>query len=237
VLCHLLAAELGIASQERNSLVHAALTMNIGMTALQDVLANQADKPTKLHQDAIRAHAVKGAMMLVNLGVTDDNWLDIVSDHHSDTDDQADLRLVPAAARLTRILKVVDRYSAMISPRMSRSGRSATESARSIMANASAKTDEIGHAMVRSVGLYPPGTFVQLDDNELAVVVRRSDTANRPYVAIVSSASGEKLSTPCIHNTADKAPQIRTALTASAVRVQLHHFHILELGAMAAQTP
>ena len=63
VLCHLLAGELKLPLKERNSLVHAALTMNIAMTALQDELANQAEKPTQAQQDAIRAHAIKGAML------------------------------------------------------------------------------------------------------------------------------------------------------------------------------
>lgn len=233
VLCHMIATELAIAPKERDSLVRAALTMNIAMTSLQDTLASQTEKPTKEQQDAIRAHSIKGAMMLANLGVADDTWLDIVSSHHDDSADRADLRLVPPATRLTRILKVVDRYSAMISPRMSRAGRSATESARAIMANVSAKTDEIGHAMVRAVGLCPPGTYVRLDNDELAVVVRRSSTANQPYVAIVSRATGELLPAPRLHSTAQRDPRIRAALAASAVRARLNHFHILQLGAYA----
>jgi hypothetical protein len=235
VLCHLIAAELGIAKPERDSLVHAALTMNIAMTALQDVLANQVEKPSPDQQDAIRAHAVKSGLTLSNLGVTDTLWLDIVSRHHDDAIDKADLRQAPPATRLTRILKVVDRYAAMISPRMSRAGRSATESARSILANASMKTDEIGHALVRAVGLCPPGTYVRLDNDELAVVLRRSEQHNHPYVAIIATANGEMVHTPRLHSTAERSPRIRSALPASAVRARLNHFHILQLGAYAAQ--
>ena len=237
VLCHMIATELAIAPTERDSRVRAALTMNIAMTTLQDTLASQTEKPTKEQQDAIRAHSIKGAMMLANLGVADDTWLDIVSSHHDDSADRTDLRLVPPATRLTRILKVVDRYSAMISPRMSRAGRSATESARAIMANVSAKTDEIGHAMVRAVGLCPPGTYVRLDNDELAVVVRRSSTPNQPYVAIVSRPTGELLPAPRLHSTAQRDPRIRAALAASGVRARLNHFHILQLGSHAAQKP
>jgi hypothetical protein len=235
VLCHMIAVELSIPAKERNSLVHAALTMNIAMTTLQDALANQAEKPSKPQQDAIRAHSIKGAMMLANLGVADDIWLDIISSHHDDAVDRDDLRLIPPAVRLTRVLKLVDRYSAMISPRLSRAGRSATESARSIMANASVKSDEIGHAMVRAVGLCPPGTYVKLDNDELAIVVRRSAKANQPYVAIVGRANGELLHSPRLHSTADSDPRIRSALAAASIRARINHFHILQLGAYAAQ--
>ena len=237
VLTHLIAAELGIAQVERNSLVHAALTMNVAMTALQDELATQVEKPTPVQQDAIKAHAIKGALMLGNLGVQDGQWLDIVSQHHDDALDTADVHKLTPTTRLTRILKVVDRYAAMISPRMSRAGRSATESARSVIANASAKTDEIGHALVRAVGLCPPGTYVRLDNDELAVVLRRSSQHNHPFVAVISRANGEMIAAPRLHATANSSPQIRTALPASAVRARLNHFQILRLGAFAAQLP
>ncbi|MBX9818316.1 MAG: phosphodiesterase, partial [Burkholderiaceae bacterium] len=52
VLCHLVANELHLPQKERNSLVDAALTMNIAMTALQDELAGQVDKPSPTQQDA-----------------------------------------------------------------------------------------------------------------------------------------------------------------------------------------
>ena len=235
VLSHLIAIELGTPKPERDSLVHAALTMNIGMTAMQDALATQVEKPTPEQQDAIRLHAAKGALMLSNLGVTNGQWLDIVSGHHDDAVDKADLQFAPPITRLTRILKVVDRYAAMISPRMSRAGRSATESARSVVANASAKTDEIGHALVRAVGLCPPGTYVRMESSETAVVLRRSSQHNHPYVAIIANPAGEMITSPRLQSTATKGAHIKTALPASAVRARLNHFQMLRLGAFAAQ--
>ncbi|MCF8208077.1 MAG: phosphodiesterase [Rhodoferax sp.] len=232
-LCHVIGASLGASTDERGSLVHAALTMNIAMTALQDQLATQTDKPTQLQKDAIRLHSAKGSLMLANLGVIDTLWLDIVSAHHDDTVDKADLRQASPATRLARILKVVDRYAAMISPRMSRAGRNASESARAIMALASPSTDAIGHVLVSAIGMCPPGTYVRMDNDELAVVLHRSKQANHPYVAVVGQANGELLATPRLHNTAEGPPGIRSALAASTVRAHLNHFHILRLGVHA----
>jgi HD-GYP domain-containing protein (c-di-GMP phosphodiesterase class II) len=157
VLCHLIAAELQLSTAERDSLIHAALTMNIAMTALQDALAGQEDKPSAEQQIVIKTHAVKGGMMLANLHVSDPLWLDVVSHHHDESNDRGDLKSLSATARLTRILRIVDRYAAMISPRKSRLGRSSTDSIRSIIGSG-ANRDEVGHALVRAVGLCPPGT-------------------------------------------------------------------------------
>ncbi len=237
VLCHLVAGELNVVGKDRDSLVRAALTMNIAMTTLQDQLASQVEKPSADQQDAIRTHTLRGAMLLSRMGVLDDTWLDIVSSHHNDAVDAGALREVPAATRLARILKMVDRYAAMISPRMSRAGRSATESARAILAQSSAKSDEIGHAMVRAVGLCPPGTYVRMDNDEVAVVVRRSSTPNMPYVAIVCKPNGEVLHAPRLHATGHSAPRIRAALAASSLRIRLNHFQILQLGSYLNQHP
>jgi hypothetical protein len=100
------------------------------------------------------------------------------------------------------------------------------------MASASAKTDEIGHALVRAVGLCPPGTYVRLENEELGVVLRRSSQHNHPYVAIIGKATGELIPAPRLHWT-EHSPRIQSALAASAVRARLNHFHILQLGAFA----
>lgn len=230
VLCHLMAGELALPPKERDSLVRAAMTMNIGMTALQDTLATQDEKPTPEQQEVIRTHPLKGAMLLTNLGIGNDDWLEIISSHHDDSLDRTDTPLVTPVIRLTRILRAVDRYAAMISPRQSRAGRSATDSARTILA----KTDDIGKALVQIVGLTPPGTFVHMDSDELGLVVRRTSKANMPYVVIIGSAEGEVLRKPRLHNTAQKYPRIHSALPASGLRLRLNHHHILQLGAMAA---
>ena len=234
VLCHLIASELALEDAQRNSLVHAALTMNVAMTSLQDVLATQAAKPTPSQQDIIRNHPAHGAVLLSQLGVTDQDWLEVVSLHHDDSVDIGDFASASADVRLARILKMVDRYAAMISPRMSRAGRSATESARAVMANTTARVDPVGHALVRSVGLCPPGTYVRMDSDELAVVVRRSARTNQPYVAIVGLPNGELLAAPQLHGTSNGAPHIRSALPASSIRAQLNHYAILQLGARVA---
>jgi hypothetical protein len=234
-LCHLLAAELKLETRERDSLVHAALTMNIAMTELQDELALQTEKLSQTQLETIRLHAPKGGLMLANsLGVSDPLWIEVVSSHHDDYAEKIELRQLPAHKRLVRILRVIDRYAAMISPRKSREGRSATESVRTIMTGANAYNDEIGHAMVRAVGLCPPGTYVRLEDNTLAIVMRRSPRPNLPHVAVVTGADGQVLPQPRLHRTMNGKPVIQAALSSSVVRLRLNHHLVLQLGAHAA---
>jgi hypothetical protein len=40
--------------------------------------------------------------------------------------------------------------------------------------------DEVKQALIDVVGLYPPGTYVQLDNGEVAVVLRRGKVWKNP---------------------------------------------------------
>ena len=232
VLCHLLAREVQLPTTERDSLVHATLTMNIAMTGLQDQLANQRGRPTPEQDLAVRSHEGRGADLLRALGITNALWLDTVQQHHQEISLPADLMRVPPPQRLAHMLNVVDRYAAMISPRQSRAGRSATESAKNIVTGKDTPNSQVGQLLVRMVGLYPPGTFVQLDDATVGVVMRRRQD-QRPDLAIVLNDKGQLMRPPSLHSSFNGKPAITAALPASRVQEHLNHYLILQLGAHA----
>lgn len=235
VLAHLVGVELRLEPAERTSLVCATLTMNIGMTRLQDELANQLERPSPEQQSAIGAHAALGRRMLHRLGVTDPLWLDIVAHHHDETLDAVPAPVQSEMHRLARIVRTVDRYGAMISPRKSRAGRSATDSVRAIVGQEVDQRDEVSYTLVRSIGLCPPGTFVKLDNGETAIVLRRSDKANHPLVASLLDNTGSHRSQPSLYQTASGKPRIQSALARSAVSLELNHRTMVRLGLYAAQ--
>jgi hypothetical protein len=234
VLCHVLARELALPQAERDSLVGAAMTMNTAMTRLQNQLAEQADRLSAEQQQAVRRHADEGRALLAQVGVNDPLWLDIVALHHDTRPAPTHLDALPAAERLAHILRVVDRYGAMISPRKTRAGRSVTETVRAMVTRDDGLRDPVGMALVRAVGLCPPGTFVRMETGETAVVLRRG-RANLPLVAFVVSRSGGKLQAPRLHRTATGRPAIQSALTREQVHGQVHfnHQQLLRLGLQA----
>ena len=50
--------------------------------------------------------------------------------------------------------------------------------------------DEAGAALVKGLGVYPPGAFVRLASEEVGVVLRRGISATTPRVAIVTNRLG-----------------------------------------------
>ncbi|WP_315129067.1 phosphodiesterase [Comamonas antarctica] len=229
-LCQVLAPELELPAHERQALVSAAFTMNIGMTRLQDQLALQREPPTAAQRAQIERHPLESQALLVRLFVDDPLWLEAVGAHHPQGKAPAPLAQLAAGQRLARILAGVDRYAAMLSPRKSRSGRSATDSVRVIVGSEPAWGDEVGYALVRRVGLCPPGTLVRLDNGDTAVVLRRSSQPLMPLVARVLDASGQPFKTPALHDTARGAPRIEAALARSALAQRITPLTLALLG-------
>lgn len=234
-LCHIMAPQFELQGHERNALVRAAFTMNIAMTALQDALAEQREKPSAEQQHAIDQHQRQSQSLLEQLHITDDLWLEVVGQHHAPVNGPEPLAELHAQDRLTRILGTIDRYAAMISPRKSRPGRSATASVRALLEQEETQSDEVGRMLVRTVGLCPPGTFVRLDNGDTAIVLRRSDKANLPLVASLLDASGTHLHEACLRHTAQGKPRVQSALARNEVTVELNHRTMVRLGLYAAQ--
>ncbi|MEH3086702.1 MAG: phosphodiesterase [Xylophilus ampelinus] len=233
-LCHIVAEALDLPAAERDALGHAALTMNLAMTAVQDRLALQASPPTPEQRDVIDRHAEQGARLLEQLGVRDPVWCETVRLHHTPPARKTALLAMPVAARLGHVLRTVDRYAAMVSPRASRPGRSVLESARTILGGHRYQ-DEVGFALVRSVGLCPPGNFVELDNGEIAVVVRRSATPNKPVVAVLRLRDGSLPQQLRLHRLEEGPPQVRQVLSRHQVAVPVQQRSLLLVALEAAR--
>ena len=231
VLCDLIATDFALPRPQRDSLVRAALTMNVAMTVLQDQMASQNSRPTHDQQIAIKEHPVKSAQLLESKGITDAMWLEVVRGHHAEDVSHEALIMLPTPRRLAHILLVVDRYAAMISPRDSREGQSAADSVRKLIQGRTEQGGAVGQALVRIVGFCPPGTFVQLEDNRVAIVTRRTKQPNQPDVVIVLDAQGQLLRPLVKHSTSGAGAGIAAALLASAVRERINHHLILQLSA------
>lgn len=234
-LCHILAIEFQLEKIERNALVQAAFTMNIGMTALQDQLALQRERPSAAQQDAIRMHPAEGRRQLEELGIQDKLWLDVVGLHHINTAVTAPLMQQPPAERLARILATCDRYAAMISPRRNRQGRSVAESVQAITGPQSKLYEQAGDALIRSVGLFPPGVYVALSNGETAVVVRRTAEVGHPLVATLLDNRKSPLRQPELLATNGKALRINYALPPHEVNMQVDHRTMVRLGMYASR--
>jgi HD-GYP domain-containing protein (c-di-GMP phosphodiesterase class II) len=182
-----------------DALTLAALTMNVTFTQAQDELARQAGPLSASQRDALLEHPERAADLLADVGVDDPMWLHAVRHHHS-------APAGPLAGRapeetIARLIRRADRYAARLSPRKSRPASSATAAAQAALLDEGGHTDEAGQALIRTLGLYPPGVWVKLQCGEIAMVLRRTPIAKAPIVVSLVSRSGLPLAVPALRNT------------------------------------
>lgn len=184
----LCARQLGWPPARIRALVGAALTMNVSMRDLQAQMAEQSDPPTRRQLDEIRGHPTRSAQLLRASGVTDADWLQTVEDHHERAGEGGYPRGVGEVGEMAQLLRAADVFMAKVSPRALRAPLLPQVAARQLFQQE--QGGPIAAALIKSLGVYPPGDFVRLKNGESAVVVARTATGNAPVVAVLADAQG-----------------------------------------------
>lgn len=199
------------------SLCSAALTMNISMTAQQDLLAQQDQAPSPAQKTMIKGHAQASADLLRHACVDDEHWLQAVIHHHDAGPGPLTDR--PLGQQLARLLQRADLFAARLSPRRRRRPLSAAGAAQVTYLDENKQPDEAGTALIKATGICPPGGMVQLASGEQGIVIRRGRLANQPVVASLIGKSGLPLGEPVVRNTALAAHAIARTLAVHEVKI------------------
>lgn len=170
------------------SAVQAGLTMNLSITQLQSDLTQQTEPLSLLQRADIHAHPQASVQWLRELGVTDEDWLMAVLQHHEQADGKGYPAGMTQVSLLADALRTCDVYSAKMSPRVGRSVMQSPQAATQIFRERSA--NYFGATLTREMGLYPPGTLVRLITGQEALAVRRGPDLGLPEVVILQDAPG-----------------------------------------------
>lgn len=230
--CHslhvaLLAAELadahGFQDKMIESLIGAALTMNLAKLALHDEMFNWVIAPSAALRQEMRTHPSESALLLRKLGKFDAAWIDAVAQHHENVDGSGyPAGLKGAEISLpARMLRIADTLAARLTGRKGRAPQHWNmQHARGdihhmvthVFGADLAKLDStLCHKLLRVLHRFPPGSLVRLSNNELAVVTRRlPDQALSPLsVLTVCDKHGMLLPTPSARRITPRQCEIR----------------------------
>jgi len=208
-------------------LSQAALTMNIGMTELQDELAIQVQPPTEAQRELIEQHAAQSVSLLEQLGVSDAYWLEAVRDHHTKTPGPLSART--SGQRLARLIQRADVFSALMAPRISRNRDQPESPLQVSYFDENKEIDNVGAAIIKAVGVYPPGSFVRLANHQIAAVIHRGNNTAAPKVAVFLGSDGMPIGEPIVRDTSQAEYKILASVPHADVRVQINLTHMLQL--------
>jgi hypothetical protein len=218
VICELTASKLGYDAALRHSLRNAAMTMNIGMARDQDSMARQSGPISDWQRGLILNHPHIGANILQQLGMDDEDQLDLVRWHHSPQSEHALAR----NRDLRRILYMADAFVAKMAARRTRLALVPVKAVKSMVLGAQGDEVGVGSAMAQAVGFYPPGSYLQLIGGNIAVSVQRGARANTPWVVSIIDKDSMPLSRYVCQNTADMPNAIVTPVNPAKVKVAVN---------------
>lgn len=226
VIGELAATLLNWPDEEKRALALAALSMNVSMTSLQDTMAGQRTGLSDFQRTQVQLHANASLDLLRKAGATDPLWLYTVEHHHTGAPLQAPQDNA-AGVRLANLLRRVDIYTAKLSRRGTRGAVTPATAARDTCLDASGKPDAIGATLLQVLGLYPPGTYVELASGETAIVVKRGKKAHTPIVASVRRPDWGLIMPPQRRDTARAGLGVRRGIEPGRAHVLFDELRVL----------
>lgn len=193
ILCRAMASALNLKEENRRSLLGAALTANLGMYDYHDRLVNTNAKLTDKQFEILRKHPQISCDLVQANGITDSLWNNIIIQSHERLDGSGyPNRLTENDICLeAKIYAAIDTYLAMVMPRAYRAAMVPKIAMQKIYETAVSEKNVLSFGLIKTLGIYPPGSFVQLANREIAIVIKRNlQHSVAPEVAVIASSSG-----------------------------------------------
>lgn len=217
--CVAAARHLQWSAEDQRRAFDAALTMNVSMLDMQARLATQVSPLTTGQRNAIQEHPTRSAELLAQAGVDDELWLDAVRQHH----EQGDGSGYPSGrfdvCELASLLRFADVYTALMSARSNRPAMTAQQAGRELYQLAG--DSPLGQAVIKSFGIFPPGSCVRLASGEMGVVAGNGEKAYHPRVAAMTTTDGAPRLTPVMRNSAHSEHAVVALLPMQAMPMRI----------------
>jgi HD-GYP domain-containing protein (c-di-GMP phosphodiesterase class II) len=192
VLMGIFARSLKIDRQTMHQAVLGAMLHDIGKVMIPDTVLH---KPGKLSDDefqVMRQHVVFSRELLKQTPGISDLTILVAAQHHERIDGSGypDGLHDCDICREGKMCAIADVYDAITADRVYHKGMSPTAALKKLLEWSGSHLDEVlVHRFIRSMGIYPVGTLVQLKSERLAVVIEASESHQRtPIVKTVYHA-------------------------------------------------
>lgn len=168
------------------SLVIAALLHDIGMMQISEAIVNKKAVLTSQEFEQLKLHSIYSERFVTDVLMLPRECSNIVLQHHEHWDgsgypngrkgDDIDVG--------ARILAVADSFEALVGKKSYRDAIISYEAMKTLLAESGSHFDsEVMKVFVQIMGVYPPGSIIQLSDNSVAKVIQANPDA--PFLPVV----------------------------------------------------
>ena len=185
----------GMESRLLENLGTCGLLCDIGMASIPPAILSKRAKLSPEEQIIVRNHTVKGRDILMSGRNVFSGTVDAAFGHHEHMDGTGYPRGLSEQQlnQNCKIVAVADRYDALVNARPQRPAYNHLDATRllSKMAGANQIEKELAASFVSCLGVYPPGTVVEISTGEIAIVLQANPGQRlRPQIMVVRDTAG-----------------------------------------------
>lgn len=164
---------LGMGEADLERLGLCGLLHDVGKMRVQQDVLNKPSSLTEKEFDMMKAHTVHGRNLLMASPGIPNSTIDVAYSHHEKIDGTGYPRGLKASgiSEMAKIIAIIDAYDAMTADRCYSPSIPSTEALKIIFKDRGTHFDErLALEFIKSVGLYPPGTLVELVNGLIGIV-------------------------------------------------------------------
>ncbi len=189
---------LGLSRDKLIDLGIAALLHDLGMKKYQSII-DQPRKLTPQEYKEIENHPIVTAQMLSHLKELSSKILESISQEHERMDGSGYPKNLKKEEidEFAQIMAVVDVYEALTHSRPYREAYKPSEAIKIMLEMKERFSYTVMNVFLEKIGIYPKGSYVELNTREIAQIVRQNPKLPcYPVIKIIYNSKGEKLDEP-----------------------------------------
>lgn len=165
---------LGMQETELNNLGLCGMLHDVGKMQIPSEVLNKVEKLSNDEWEELQMHAVYGRDLLLSTKDIYGGVVDVAYSHHERVDGGGYPRGLKGSAipNYARIISIVDAYDAMTADRCYAPAMSTTDALRALYNSRDTQFEgRLVDEFMRMIGLYPPGTIVELVNGQVGLVL------------------------------------------------------------------
>ncbi len=183
---------LGLLEGEIRTLALCGMLHDVGKMRIDDAILNKPGALTPEEFGIMKKHATYGRDLLAAMPTLEHAAVDVAHFHHERMDGKGYPRGLPSQQIpvFAKMVGLVDTYDAITSARVYDKGRASMQALQIIHRNKGTQFDEeLAVEFIRMIGVYPPGSIVELENGEVGIVVANEKASKlRPVILLVRDA-------------------------------------------------
>lgn len=229
----IMAKAMNLSNRELEDIGVCAMLHDVGKTSIPTHILNKQGQLTDEEREEIRKHTRYGRDILISTKSVMSGAADVAHSHHERPDGKGYPRgltteKIPLYAK---IVAIAEAYDVITTKQLYRNALSPSEAIQELYAHRGTQFDEdLVIKFIDSVGIFPPGSIVEMQNGEIGIVLSSTGDKLRPRVIMILDAEFEAIEQRMVDlsqmdtDTAGNPYQIKTTLSDGTHGINVEDF-------------